>query len=199
MQQPQSMQQLTMQQSDLGLNAGEYGSLSTQAHEFVPGGALGVATQQAIGGTQGGQVMVSRNGAVFAVAAEESGHYEDPQTAKYEGYGQGVVGGMYSGMEGDGRAEKGGPRQVRGGWGGRGVSMRRPRDLFHLTPKYLPPNPSPPSQTSFPTDAHFSSQSTDKVSSGWDWAQGSTTIPAPPKRTLHSLGVPDSLWRHFQR
>ena len=36
------------------------------------------------------------------------------------------------------------------------------------------------------------------VADGWDWAQGSSTVGAPPKRTLNSLGVPDSLWRHFQ-
>ena len=51
---------------------------------------------------------------------------------------------------------------------------------------------------SYPTDEHFESQDTAKKADGWDWALGSTTVPAPPKRTLQSLGVPDSLWRHFQ-
>jgi len=50
--------------------------------------------------------MVSRNGNVFAVPAEEAGTYEDPRMAKYEGYNSGMVGGTYSGMGGD-TGEKG--------------------------------------------------------------------------------------------
>ena len=33
---------------------------------------------------------------------------------------------------------------------------------------------------------------------GFDWALGTSTLPAPPKRTLQAIGIPEPIRQHFQ-
>jgi hypothetical protein len=33
---------------------------------------------------------------------------------------------------------------------------------------------------------------------GFDWALGASTLPAPPKRTLQAIGIPEPIRQHFQ-
>ena len=33
---------------------------------------------------------------------------------------------------------------------------------------------------------------------GLEWAQGSTTLPCPPKRSLQTIGIPEPIRQHFQ-
>lgn len=33
---------------------------------------------------------------------------------------------------------------------------------------------------------------------GFEWANGSTTLPAPPKRSLQTIGIPEPIRQHFQ-
>ena len=40
--------------------------------------------------------------------------------------------------------------------------------------------------------------SVEQEDAGFEWAQGSTTLPCPPKRSLQTIGIPEPIRQHFQ-